>query len=99
MIDSFLKYLQFEKRVSPHTLVAYQTDLEQFASFLSNTFEIAQTEVATHVMIRDWIINLVEDKLDPSSVNRKIACLRSYYKHLLRQEVIQKNPMTKIRIL
>ena len=99
MIDSFLKYLQFEKRVSPHTLLAYQNDLEQFASCLLNTFETPQTEVATHVMIRSWIVSLVEDNLDPSSVNRKIACLRSYYKHLLRQETIQKNPMTKIRIL
>jgi integrase/recombinase XerC len=99
MIDSFLKYLQFEKRVSVHTLLAYQNDLRQFSSFLTNTFELNTPESADHGMIRSWIIDLVDEKLDPLSVNRKIACLRSFFKYLLRQEVIAKDPMLKIRIL
>jgi integrase/recombinase XerC len=99
MIDSFLKYLQFEKRVSVHTLLAYQNDLRQFSSFLTNTFELSTPESADHGMIRSWIIDLVDEKLDPLSVNRKIACLRSFFKYLQRQEVIAKDPMLKIRIL
>jgi integrase/recombinase XerC len=99
MIDSFLKYLQFEKRLSGHTILAYQNDLRQFSSFLVNTFSVVNTEEADHGMIRSWIIDLVEEKLDPSSVNRKIACLRSFFKFLMRQDVISKDPMLKIRIL
>jgi integrase/recombinase XerC len=99
MIDSFLKYLQFEKRVSVHTLLAYQNDLRQFSSYLTNTFELTTPESADHGMIRSWIIDLVDEKLDPLSVNRKIACLRSFFKYLQRQEVIAKDPMLKIRIL
>jgi integrase/recombinase XerC len=97
MIDSFLKYLQFEKRVSRHTLLAYKTDLQQFSAFIQNTFAEFKPEAADYGMIRSWIINLVEGKIEPLSVNRKIACLRSFYKFLLRQECISKDPMLKIK--
>ena len=99
MIDSFLKYLQYEKRVSPNTLIAYQTDLGQFEKFLQTTFHESRTDNADHAMIRAWIIANVDAGLDPASVNRKIACLRTYYKFLLREEFITRDPMMKIRIL
>jgi integrase/recombinase XerC len=97
MIDSFLKYLEFEKRVSRHTLLAYKTDLQQFSVFINDTFAEVRPDAADYNMIRSWIINLVESKIDALSVNRKIACLRSFYKFLLRQEVISIDPMLKIR--
>jgi integrase/recombinase XerC len=97
MIESFLKYLRYEKRVSAHTAVAYQNDLNQFQQFLKSFDE--KTEAADYGMVRSWIISLVESGIDPVSVNRKIAALRTYYKFLLRQEYISKDPMTKIRIL
>jgi integrase/recombinase XerC len=99
MIDLFIKYLQFEKRSSAHTVSAYQTDLSQFEDYLRQTYhenDVASTE---HGMIRSWIASLVESSIDPRSVNRKIACLRTFYKYLLRQEIIKKDPMLKIRIL
>jgi integrase/recombinase XerC len=99
MIDSFLKYLQFEKRVSQHTVLAYQSDLEQFKQFLKLTFDLENSEQAHYGLIRSWIVQLVEDGIEESSVNRKIACLRSYYKFLMRQEIIEKDPMMKIKIL
>jgi integrase/recombinase XerC len=99
MIDSFLKYLQFEKRYSPKTVLAYQADLSQFTKFIQNTFPDYQPEAADHTVVRSWIIELSEHKLDSSSINRKIACLRSFFKFLMRQEVITKDPMTKIKVL
>ena len=99
MVDSFLKYLQFEKRVSQHTVLAYQNDLHQFSTFLSGTFNEQSPEKADYGMIRSWIVQLSESDIEPKSINRKIATLRSYYKHLLRQEVITVTPMTKIRVL
>jgi len=97
MIDSFLKYLEFEKRVSRHTLLAYKTDLQQFSVLINDTFAEVRPDAADYNMIRSWIINLVESKIDALSVNRKIACLRSFYKFLLRQELISIDPMLKIR--
>jgi len=99
MVDSFLKYLQYEKRVSTNTLLAYQNDLEQFSAFLKETYSDIMPQSADHGMIRSWIIKLVEEGIEPSSVNRKIACLRTFYKFLLRQEIISKDPILKIKVL
>ncbi|MBL7863352.1 MAG: tyrosine-type recombinase/integrase [Cyclobacteriaceae bacterium] len=98
MIDSFLNYLRFEKRFSTHTVTSYQNDLTQFEEYLTETYE-ELTQSASYSMVRSWIVSLVERKLDATSVNRKIASLRSYYKFLMRQELIEKDPMLKIKVL
>jgi integrase/recombinase XerC len=99
MVESFIKYIQFEKRYSPKTVIAYQTDLQQFDEYLREEFDGTQAQEANFSLVRSWIVSLVEAKLDTISINRKIACLRSYYKFLMRQELITKDPMMKIKIL
>lgn len=99
MTDTFFKYLQYEKRVSPHTILAYQNDLNQFQNFLTQNFPDYNIQSVDHGIIRAWIVTLSDQKTLPQSINRKIASLRSYYKHLLREEVISKDPMMKIRVL
>ena len=81
--DSFVEYLQFEKRFSPHTLVAYQTDLSQFIDYLEHTYEIKVIEEVNHSLIRSWIVDLMNHKISPRSVNRKITTLKTFYKFLL----------------
>jgi integrase/recombinase XerC len=98
MVESFLRYLEFEKRLSPHTVLSYKTDLHQFQIFLKTTYS-ENPESASYAMVRSWIVSLVEEKKDSSSVNRKIACLRSFYKFLIRQERITNDPMMKIKVL
>jgi integrase/recombinase XerC len=98
MLFSFITYLQHTKRASPHTLQAYQKDLEQFEEFTRTAFEKEISE-AEHSEIRAWIIDLVETGLSPTSVNRKTATLRSFYKFLLRGGHIQKDPTYKIQVL
>jgi integrase/recombinase XerC len=99
MTAAFLKYLQSEKRTSNNTVLSYETDLVQFQNYLQKTYELAEPTMATYVMVRSWIVSLAERKLSPVSINRKIACLRSYYKYLMRQELITKDPMQKIRVM
>lgn len=99
MIASFLKYLRFQKRVSAHTLLAYENDLQQLQSFLTENFPDEKIERADYSVLRAWIVSLVDAGLEPPSVNRKIATLRSFYKFLLREDVIEKDPTNKIRIL
>lgn len=96
-MDLFFKYLQYEKRYSPHTLTSYHTDLGQFSSYLLQTYEITDPAEADHTIIRSWILSLVQQNIQPRSINRKIACLRSYYKFILSQERIQANPMLRIK--
>jgi integrase/recombinase XerC len=99
MIEQFLKYLQYEKRVSAHTTLAYKNDLDQFTKFLNETYDHHRIQDATYGMVRSWMVTLVEGKLEESSINRKIASLRAFYKFLLREEKIEKNPMQKVRVL
>jgi integrase/recombinase XerC len=99
MIDIFINYLQFEKRFSKNTSVSYKTDLLQFQDFVFKTYSEKSLKNTTHPMIRSWIVMMVEQNFDPSSINRKIACLRSFFKFLLKQELIASNPTSKIKIL
>ncbi len=99
MIESFLNYLQFEKRVSQNTFIAYQTDLLQFSDFLQKTFPDELIEKASYNIIRSWVIELVEHNVDSRSVNRKMACLRSFYKFLMKREIISIDPMLKMTAL
>lgn len=99
MIDSFINYLEFEKRSSSHTVVAYRHDLEQLLEFVSLSFEIQDIAECTHSELRAWVIDLVEQGLSSTSVNRKIATLRSFYKFLLRSRVISQDPTYKLKSL
>lgn len=96
-MDEFLDFLRYEKRFSSHTVVSYQTDLAQFTAFLKQEYEMEEPAQATHPLIRGWVVSLMSQDLDPRTVNRKVACLRSYYKFLLRTHVIQANPMLRIK--
>ena len=95
----FLQHIRYEKRLSHHTLTAYASDLEQFTAFLATECNLDQPAKADFRPIRSWIVSLVEAELDKSSVNRKIATLRSYYGYLLRRKQISVDPMTKIQAL
>ena len=94
--DSFLQYLQFEKRLSSHTILAYSGDLNQFSDFLQTTYETNKLADINHTLIRSWIVELMDQKISPRSVNRKITTLKTFYKYLLRQKIVSENPMLKI---
>jgi integrase/recombinase XerC len=96
-MNEFLDFLRYEKRFSPHTVTSYQTDLMQFVEYLRQEYELVEPAQATHPLIRGWVVSLMAQSLDPRTVNRKVACLRSYYKFLLRLHRIEANPMLRIK--
>ncbi|MEP2773153.1 MAG: tyrosine-type recombinase/integrase [Fulvivirga sp.] len=98
MRESFLKYIQFERRFSPHTITSYENDLNQFQTFLNENYDIP-LEKANHNAIRHWIVTLMEIGTSPKTVNRKMASLRTFYKFLMKREVIKKDPTWKIQSL
>nr|MBI1230253.1 tyrosine-type recombinase/integrase [Cytophagales bacterium] len=99
MLFSFIAYLEHEKRASPHTVLAYKKDLEQFQDFLLRSFDLEDLAAAGHAEVRAWMIDLIEQKLTATTVNRKMATIRSYYKFLLRSGEVDKNPTFKLRSL
>jgi len=94
--DNFINYIQFEKRYSPHTVIAYRTDLEQFYDFLSQQYGISEIFDVNHSMIRSWFVFLFEKQISPRSINRKITTLKSFYKFLLKEGNVSQNPIRKI---
>ncbi|WP_209329534.1 tyrosine-type recombinase/integrase [Lunatimonas salinarum] len=99
MLFSFLNHLEFEKRYSEHTLSAYRRDLTQFEDFLKGAFGLEDPSEAGHSEIRAWMVDLIEQGLAATTVNRKMATLKSFYKFLHRSGEIQQNPTYKVRSL
>src|SRR5436853_1987169 len=93
---SFINYLRFQKRYSPHTLTSYQNDLEQFLEFLTHTFDTPSIQSVNAPMVRTWLAGLKENKLSARSINRKISTLKSFYKFLMKNGLVESSPMTII---
>ncbi|HAA12953.1 MAG TPA: integrase [Cytophagales bacterium] len=99
MIESFLRYLAHEKRYSEHTLTSYRHDLEQLQAFLTDHIPGTEIEQVDSLSLRAWVVSLVDDEMSARTINRKMASLRSFYKFLMRREVISKDPTTKLRAM
>lgn len=96
MTERFLDYITFEKRYSPNTVTAYRTDLVQFFAFLQDSYDITDLSGIDYQMIRSWIVYLIDNKVTPRSVNRKITTLKTYFRFLIKEGIIVENPMGRI---
>ena len=94
--DKYIDYLRFEKRYSAHTILAYHTDLDDFSKFLSLQYSITDLLQADHNLIRSWLISLIDRKISPRSVNRKLSTLKSFYRYCQKQGLIKNSPMLKV---
>lgn len=92
-IQKYLEYLRSVRNSSPHTVLNYGKDLEQFAVYLSPP-DVATPAVAnvTHRMIREYVGHLHSQKLEKSSIARKLASLRSFFKFCVREGMLKENP-------
>lgn len=95
-LKPYLNYLTFEKRYSHHTVISYENDLTSFFGFAQEIFSIkAPAEVST-VMVRSWMASLKEKKFASKTINRKLSCIKSFYKYLLRMQLANQNPASVI---
>src|SRR5580700_2254067 len=92
-IAKYLEYLRSVKNSSPHTISNYGKDLDQFLVYLSppDALPPALTEV-THSMIREFVAHLHNHGLQKSSIARKLASLRSFFKYCVREGQLKENP-------
>jgi len=95
-INTFLSYLQFEKRASEHTVISYRNDLEQFNSYLELAFPDLEWKDVDATVVRTWLITLMEEKVSPRSINRKISALKSFYKYHIKMGVFETNIMLQV---
>src|SRR5258705_12368937 len=92
-IGKYLQYLQSVRNSSPHTILNYGKDLAQFVAYLSPPGEQPPAlPKITHLIIREFVGHLHEQGLEKSSIARKLAALRSFFKYCLREGLIKENP-------
>ncbi|AWA29738.1 integrase [Flavobacterium magnum] len=96
---SFGDYLSKERNYSPHTLLAYDRDVEAFGEFLLANFGQDNLIDVNYSQVRSWIVSLVEGGISNNSVNRKISSLKAFYKFLLKTRQIDTSPLLKHKAL
>jgi integrase/recombinase XerC len=91
-IAAFCRYLDTERNVSPHTLAAYRLDLEQLTAFVAReTGGSAGVGDVDHLLLRRYLA-LLGKRAKKSSVGRKLAAIRSFFRFLVRRGVVARNP-------
>jgi integrase/recombinase XerC len=94
-VTAFLRHLAVERNVSPHTLRSYRADLTDFEAHLATT-KLAPAAADVRA-IRGWLAALHARGLDPVSVARKLAAVRSFYRFLVRRGEAPHNPARELR--
>ena len=93
-INSFLDYLTYEKNYSGYTIRSYTKDLNQFKAFVEERKEgmFVPVEIDSDI-VRNWVVYLLDNRLSPVSVNRKLSSLKSFFKFLMKQGEVTTNPL------
>ena len=99
LIDQFIGYIQAEKRFSVLTVEAYQRDMLQFAEFMRTEFDIEDLTQVKTTQVKSFIVHLKSEGLENRSINRKMSTLRTFYKYCLRENLMEKSPMTGVKTL
>jgi integrase/recombinase XerC len=92
IINSFLSYLQFERRFSNHTILAYKRDLTQFKDFCASSYMFSDMREIKLTHIRSWSVQLMQQGVSTRSIGRKLSALRSFFKFLKYKGTIRLNP-------
>ncbi|MFP4556084.1 MAG: site-specific tyrosine recombinase/integron integrase [Bacteroidales bacterium] len=96
MLTKFQKYLRVERNYSVQTIRAYGDDLRQFFAFYDINPSSFQPAEVTHRMVRGWLSSLLVSGNTPRTVNRKLSSLRSFYKFLKKNGLVQTDPIAKV---
>lgn len=94
--ESFINYLKYEKRSSSHTITAYKHDLDQFVAFCAEKMNGFEEKAIDRKLIREWVVSLMEDKISPRSVQRKVSTLKAYFRYLMKMNVLDATPVFDI---
>ena len=92
LLETFIDYLRYEKAASERTVGEYQDDLKAFESFFKSLSDELSWETVDADVIREWMVAMMGRGNKPSSVQRRIAALRTFYKFLLRRGMVKRDP-------
>jgi integrase/recombinase XerC len=89
---SYLRHLEVERNASPQTIRAYRSDLDQFSVFLARSLPGTELAAIDHLAIRSYLAQLHQSGLSKVSAGRKLAALRTFFRYLCREGVLDRNP-------
>lgn len=95
-IDQFLSYLAQEKRLSNHTVINYRRDLSRFLTFCQE-FELTDWNSIKASNIRQFVAYLHRQKLASKSIQRYLSAVRSFYRYMLREGLVESNPAQSVQ--
>ena len=98
LIDKFLQYIKLELNLSSHTQVAYGNDLRQWGLFLTGGHDKLDVNSVTTSDIRAWMLNLSDNGDSARTLRRKLQAVRSFYKWLMRNNVVDDNPAASVEL-
>ncbi|MDR1918294.1 MAG: tyrosine-type recombinase/integrase [Tannerellaceae bacterium] len=97
LIDDFVDYLRYERNYSAHTVSSYAKDLEQFEAFVKEQEGASfEPDLIDCDLVRNWIVSLLDHQISPTSVNRKLSSLKSFFKYLVKQGRVAANPLRQL---
>ena len=94
--EEFLKHLSHQRRLSPHTVEAYRSDLRQFAAYCKSQYDVTAAGEVSREMIKSWLSKLLEEGLSAASIRRKLSTLKAYYHYRHRRGWQQEDPTLRI---
>jgi integrase/recombinase XerC len=94
--ESFLRHLALERRLSLHTLTAYQSDLDGFVAYIKEYQCLTSVSEVRHLHIRAWAATQMQDGQSARTVNRRLSCLNTYFKYLKKRGLVTSDPMRKV---
>ncbi len=97
--QKFQDYILLEKNYAKLTALAYLQDIGFFQQYINTQFDQIPLEEVSYTLIRSWIVSLVDSGISNSSINRKTASLKAFYKFLLKTKQIEINPLSKHKAL
>lgn len=95
-IDSFVLYISTERRLSKLTVSEYSSELDKFAAFLKEKYQMTEVTEVSHMEVRDWQMHMADQGIIASSMKTKLVVLRSFFKFLRREGVMEADIMVKV---
>lgn len=99
LVMGFLEHLRVEKQSSLHTVDSYTIDLAQFVHYnseLKTDSGLKWVDVSVQAA-RNYVMDLSESGLSRASINRKLCCMRAFFRHLIREDLLESNPFAGVR--
>ncbi len=94
--EKFIDYLRYEKSYSSHTEISYLNDIIQFEEFIKAKDDNLSLTSVDNDIVRIWMSGLIEQGLKPSTVNRKLSSLKSFFEYLNKSGIIEKSPIKSL---